>query len=87
MRNLTTGECATYCQVASRTVQKWLDTGLLKGFTIPGSKHRRVPQENLVVFMKEHGIPVPDELQVVECAICGSHLNKGQRCNCLGAKS
>lgn len=62
MRNLTTGECAKFCCVSSKTVQKWLDTGLLRGFCIPGSLHRRVPQNTLVKFLKKHGMPIPDEL-------------------------
>jgi excisionase family DNA binding protein len=63
MKYLTTGQCAKYCQVCTRTIHNWVDTGLLKGFKIPGSNHRRIPQENLVALMEKHGIPIPDELQ------------------------
>ncbi|MCA9056329.1 MAG: hypothetical protein KDA75_21020 [Planctomycetaceae bacterium] len=54
----TTGQISKICQVAPRTVSKWFDTGRLRGYRIPGSNDRRVPRENLVVFMKEHGIPL-----------------------------
>ena len=54
---LTTGEVAKICNVAPRTVSKWFDTGVLKGYRIPGSKDRRIPVSQLVRFMKEHGIP------------------------------
>jgi excisionase family DNA binding protein len=54
---LTTGEVAKICNVAPRTVSKWFDSGQLKGYRIPGSKDRRIPLNNLLQFMKAHGIP------------------------------
>jgi excisionase family DNA binding protein len=55
---LTTGEVARICNVAPRTVSKWFDSGQLKGYRIPGSKDRRIPFNNLIQFMKAHGIPL-----------------------------
>ena len=55
---LTTGEVAKICNVASRTVSKWFDSGQLRGYRIPGSKDRRIPVNSLVKFMKSHGIPM-----------------------------
>jgi excisionase family DNA binding protein len=55
---LTTGEVAKICNVASRTVSKWFDSGQLRGYRIPGSKDRRIPVASLVRFMKNHGIPL-----------------------------
>ena len=55
---LTTGEVAKICNVASRTVSKWFDSGQLRGYRIPGSKDRRIPVPSLVRFMKSHGIPL-----------------------------
>jgi excisionase family DNA binding protein len=55
---LTTGEVAKICNVASRTVSKWFDSGQLRGYRIPGSKDRRIPVANLIKFMKGHGIPL-----------------------------
>lgn len=55
---LTTGEVAKICNVASRTVSKWFDSGQLKGYRIPGSKDRRIPVSGLIKFMKSHGIPM-----------------------------
>lgn len=55
---LTTGEVAKICNVASRTVSKWFDSGQLRGYRIPGSKDRRIPLSNLRKFMKNHGIPM-----------------------------
>lgn len=59
MKNvLTTGEVARICNVTIRTVIKWFDSGELKGFRIPNSRDRRIPRENLIEFMKKHGIPL-----------------------------
>jgi excisionase family DNA binding protein len=54
----TTGQVAKICKVAPRTVTKWFDSGRLKGYRIPGSRDRRIPRENLIRFLKEHGIPL-----------------------------
>lgn len=55
---LTTGEVARICNVAPRTVSKWFDTGKLHGYRIPGSKDRRIPRDQLIRFMRAHGIPL-----------------------------
>jgi len=55
---LTTGEVARICSVAPRTVSKWFDSGQLRGYRIPGSKDRRIPLDQLVRFMRAHGIPL-----------------------------
>ncbi len=54
---LTTGEVAKICKVAPRTVSKWFDSGQLRGYRIPGSKDRRIPMNELIIFMEKHGIP------------------------------
>ena len=55
---LTTGEVARICCVAPRTVSKWFDSGQLKGYRIPGSKDRRIPRDQLLRFMRAHGMPL-----------------------------
>lgn len=55
---LTTGEVAKLCNVAPRTVSKWFDSGQLRGYRIPGSKDRRIPVDQLIRFMRAHGIPL-----------------------------
>lgn len=55
---LTTGQVAKICNVAPRTVSKWFDSGQLRGYRIPGSKDRRIPRDQLLRFMKAHGIPM-----------------------------
>lgn len=52
MEILTTGNIAELCGVAPRTVSKWIDSGKLKGYRIPGTLHRRVLREDLSRFLK-----------------------------------
>jgi excisionase family DNA binding protein len=66
---LTTGEVARICNVAARTVSKWVDTGRLEGYRIPGSKDRRVHAHALVEFMKQHGIPLSNEARAGTCVL------------------
>lgn len=57
----TTGEVAKICRVAPRTVTKWFDSGRLKGYRLPMSTDRRIPQTDLLNFMKEYQLPIPDD--------------------------
>lgn len=57
-RVFTSGEAAALCAVSTRTVGKWVDTGRLEGFRLPGSSDRRVPRDALVRFMTRAGIPL-----------------------------
>lgn len=64
-------QVARICNVAMRTVTKWIDAGKLKGFRIPGSMHRRVYRSDLIEFMRAHGLrsdllqpPVPRVLLI-----------------------
>lgn len=58
MKVFTSGQVARICHVATRTVSKWFDTGRLKGYRIPGSRDRRIPEEHLREFLIEHGMPL-----------------------------
>src|SRR5436189_6402672 len=55
---LTTGEGAEVRHRAPGTVSKWFDSGALHGYRIPGSKDRRIPLNQLIRFMKHHGMPL-----------------------------
>lgn len=56
----STGVIAKICACAPRTVAKWIDSGRLNGYRIPGSQDRRVTHENLVAFIKLHKLPLPE---------------------------
>jgi len=51
-----TGQVAALCEVAPRTVSKWFDSGRLRGYRIPGSQDRRIPEEYLEQFLAENGM-------------------------------
>jgi len=53
----TTGEAAKICKVSQQTIIRCFDSGQLKGFRVPGSRFRRIPREQLYIFMRENGIP------------------------------
>jgi excisionase family DNA binding protein len=56
-KDLTVGDIARRLRVAPRTVSKWIDSGLLRGYRLPGTAgHRRVRPIDLARFCKEHGL-------------------------------
>jgi excisionase family DNA binding protein len=44
------------------SVNRWIDSGRLKAYRTPGG-HRRVLHDDLLGFLGEWGIPIPDELR------------------------
>jgi CheY-like chemotaxis protein len=60
---LGTLRIARLCQVTPATVAHWIDQGYLKGHRTP-TGHRRVETDDLVTFLREHGMPVPGDLEL-----------------------
>ncbi len=58
MKIYTTGQVSKLCQVATSTVNKWVDSGKLKAFRVPGSRHRRIAQKDLIRFLKANNFPL-----------------------------
>jgi excisionase family DNA binding protein len=58
----TTFQVAALCRVQPSTVIKWANQNLLLTYTTPGG-HRRIKETDLLNFIKQYRIPVPDELQ------------------------
>ncbi len=58
----TTFEAAKLCHVSPLSIINWVNAGRLPAFRTPGG-HRRIRREDLVRFMQENGIPVPDSLR------------------------
>lgn len=63
MKTLTTGDIAHYMDVNQRTVIRWLDSGRLKGFKLPGRGNNRVLVSDFISFLEQNQIPVPESLQ------------------------
>jgi hypothetical protein len=47
----TTGDVAGFCGLSPQIIIRCFDYGIIKGFKIPGSKHRRIPIDSLVEFL------------------------------------
>jgi hypothetical protein len=69
---LTSGDVARVCNVAPRTVSKWIDNGLLLGYRIPGSRDRRVAKTDLISFMVKNNMPmhISAKRSVVVYGVC-----------------
>ncbi|MHC5038094.1 MAG: response regulator [Planctomycetota bacterium] len=59
---LTTGDVAAYCHVSHVTVFRWIKRGLLQAYSTPGG-HYRIRANDLVTFLKNQGMPVPEALE------------------------
>ena len=53
---------ARVCQVTPATVAHWIDQGHLRGHRTP-TGHRRVVAEDLIAFLEQHEMAVPEELR------------------------
>lgn len=60
MKVFTIDQVAEICKVEPRTVEKWFDSGRLKGYRESGSRDRRVLREFLIEFMRKYGMPLGD---------------------------
>jgi excisionase family DNA binding protein len=58
----TTFETAKLCQVSPLSIINWVNAGRLSAFRTPGG-HRRIRREDLVRFMRDNGIPLPEDLR------------------------
>ena len=58
----TTFETAKLCHVSPLSIINWVNAGRLPAFRTPG-RHRRIRREDLIRFMRENGIPLPEELR------------------------
>lgn len=60
---LTTGKIALLARVSQQTAIRWIDKGLLKGYTLPGSKRRVVQVGEFLDFLSKYGMPIPRDLR------------------------
>ena len=58
----TTFEAAKLCHVSPLSIINWVNAGRLAAFRTPGG-HRRIRREDLILFMRDNGMPLPDELK------------------------
>jgi excisionase family DNA binding protein len=58
----TTFEAAKLCHVSPLSIINWVNAGRLAAFRTPGG-HRRIRREDLILFMRDNGLPLPEELK------------------------
>jgi excisionase family DNA binding protein len=61
VKTYSTFDIARMLEIVPGTAANWVDNGRLKAFTTLGG-HRRVSRENLLGFLKENSMPVPELL-------------------------
>ena len=57
---LTVFTASKYCNVSSKTIINWVEAGHIKAYKTVGG-HRRIQRADLETFMRNQGIPIPDE--------------------------
>lgn len=60
MEILTVSQASKYCKVSPKTIINWIEAGHLKAYKTVGG-HRRIKKEVLDQFLKERGMPLPEE--------------------------
>jgi excisionase family DNA binding protein len=53
----TTSQAAKICGISHRTIAKLFDAGVIKGYRLPGSGFRRIPEKELLSFIATCGMP------------------------------
>lgn len=62
MQTLKPSEIAQYCDVHQRTVSRWISSGQLKGFKLPGRGNYRVLLTDFLQFLQNQQMPMPSAL-------------------------
>jgi excisionase family DNA binding protein len=65
MEILTVSQAGKYCKVSPKTIINWIDGGYIKAYKTVGG-HRRIKKEDLDQFLKDKGMPLPEEAKVEE---------------------
>ena len=57
MNIFTVSQASKYCKVAPKTIINWIEAGHINAYKTVGG-HRRIKQEDLDHFLKEHKMPI-----------------------------
>ena len=60
-KTYTTFQIADFCGVRPTTIIKWVKQKKIRAYVTPGG-HRRIRHSDLLSFLKEYNLPIPDEL-------------------------
>jgi excisionase family DNA binding protein len=56
---LTVFKASKYCNVSTKTIINWIDSGHIEAYKTVGG-HRRIRKSDLESFMRKQGIPIPE---------------------------
>lgn len=70
MKSFSSGEVAQICDVTSRTVIRWIEANKIKAFKLPGRGNNRISEAELLNFLVENKMPIPEELTREEENCC-----------------
>jgi excisionase family DNA binding protein len=65
MEVLTVYQASKYCSVSPKTISNWIDEGHIVAFRTVGG-HRRIKKQDLDMFLRQKGMPIPTEFQQEE---------------------
>lgn len=65
MEILTVSQAGKYCNVSAKTIINWIEAGYIKAYKTVGG-HRRIRKEDLDQFLREKGMPLPEEAKIAE---------------------
>ena len=57
---MTVFTASKYCNVSSKTIINWIESGHIKAYKTVGG-HRRIKKSDLEAFMVQQGIPLPEK--------------------------
>ena len=60
MEILTVSQAGKCCKVSPKTIINWIEAGHLKAYKTVGG-HRRIKKEDLDQFLRDKGMPLPEE--------------------------
>ena len=62
---LTVFQASKYCNVSPKTIINWIEAGHINAYKTVGG-HRRIKKSDLENFMRNQGIPIPEEEMISE---------------------
>jgi len=60
----STFQAADYCNSSDSSIKRYINSGKLKAYKTPGG-HYRILKNDLLTFMKESNIPIPERMGIV----------------------
>lgn len=75
IKSYSSGDVAKICDVTPRTIIRWISSGKLSAFKLPGRGNNRISHEALFDFLRANAMPIPKQLAANNerhCVIIGS---------------